>query len=504
MVWCIALASAPALAGCSALSKHDDAFPFGGAPWDAKRPTPARAVLGPPTVSTAKSPSAWSTGTATTQTSSFAEAMTPIQEVDKQPAKEPAKDQASEPAKKEPKEPAKEEKASEDEEPDQKPAIKVRGRINADAAIVNQSTRNRQIIGALQDATGFQRARLGAQGYIGEQVNWVAEWDFAGGNISFKDVYIGVDELPVVRRVRVGHLEEPFSLEGSESYNYFPFIVRSPVMALDPAYNWGIEILSYTEEERATLQAGAFRSGTSNSSGDDFGSQNDMAYDVRVTALPWYESEGRYLLHVGAAFSQRFPHDNTVTINQGPQNTLLPISENPGSPFLPTITILAGQQQLYNLQTAAVFGPLSLQAEWTGTHMVQQAGGPVTLGGGYVFASYFLTGENREYLRKDGTFGMTKVRSPFLWMKGKPFWGHGPGAWELLARFAYVDFANSNIPLQNGLKVGDKDAELTVGVNWYLNDYARLMFNYVHAVAVDPNFGPSWADAFFLQAALFW
>src|SRR5439155_19333231 len=65
-------------------------------------------------------------------------------------------------------------------EEETKPAFQLRGRIHADAVIVNQSTRNRAIIGDVQDATGFRRARLGAQGYVGEQVNWVAEFDFAG------------------------------------------------------------------------------------------------------------------------------------------------------------------------------------------------------------------------------------------------------------------------------------------------------------------------------------
>jgi phosphate-selective porin OprO and OprP len=79
------------------------------------------------------------------------------------------------------------------------------------------------------------------------------------------------------------------------------------------------------------------------------------------------------------------------------------------------------------------------------------------------------------------------------------------GAWEFVLRFAYADFCSSNTPRQsNGLKVGDRESEFTVGLNWYLNDYARVMFNYVHAIPVDPNFGPSWADAFFLRTAIFW
>ncbi len=231
-----------------------------------------------------------------------------------------------------------------------------------------------------------------------------------------------------------------------------------------------------------------------------------MAYDFRCTCLPWYDSEsnGRYLMQLGAAFSQRFPYQNLVTINQGPQSSLLSDSDDPGSPFLPTIKIPASQQQIYNLEWAAVFGALSFQAEWDATYIEQIGGGPVFLQGCYAFASYFLTGENRQYVTKDGVFGMTQVNSPFLCMKGKQFFAHGPGAWELTARFAYADFASSNIPMANGLKVGDRDVEFTLGINWYLNNYTRIMFNYVHAVPVDPNYGPSYGDAFFIQTAIFW
>ena len=67
-----------------------------------------------------------------------------------------------------------------------------------------------------------------------------------------------------------------------------------------------------------------------------------------------------------------------------------------------------------------------------------------------------------------------------------------------------MNFNNANIPPSHGLKVGDRDAELTLGVIWYLNDYMRFVFNYVHVVPVDPNFGPSFADAFFVRTAIFW
>jgi phosphate-selective porin len=54
------------------------------------------------------------------------------------------------------------------------------------------------------------------------------------------------------------------------------------------------------------------------------------------------------------------------------------------------------------------------------------------------------------------------------------------------------------------LKVGGRLAELTLGMNWWLNDYTRIMFNYLHVVPVDPNFGPSWADEYVVRCEIFW
>jgi phosphate-selective porin OprO and OprP len=96
------------------------------------------------------------------------------------------------------------------------------------------------------------------------------------------------------------------------------------------------------------------------------------------------------------------------------------------------------------------------------------------------------------------------MRSPFVTLRGDRLLAGGLGAWELVARFAYADFANANIPASKGLKVGDLEPEFTLGVNWYLNDYTRLMFNSVYTVPVDPNFGPNAAQGFFLRAAIFW
>ncbi|HZZ78945.1 MAG TPA: porin [Gemmataceae bacterium] len=387
-----------------------------------------------------------------------------------------------------------------------KASVRLIGRIEADAIMVSQTQRDKALIGDLENATGFRRLRLGAKGDIGDQVAYQTEFDFATGNFVLRDTYLAVTKLPIVNEVRAGYFREPFSLEQLTSSNYFPFMERSPVNALDPPRHWGAAFYTHTDDLRATLAAGIFRSGTNNT-GTDITDNNDMAYTARATALPWNDTEGfaYRLFQVGGAFSQRYPKNNIVTFEQGPRSSLLqPASDNPLTPIVPNIAIPANQYQQYDLECLLILDSLSFQAEWTASYIEQIGGSPVFLHGSYAFVSYFLTGEHRQYDPVYASFRGTRVRRPFVCLAGQQQ-PRGLGAWELVARFSYLNFDDPNLPLAaNGLKVGERLATGTFGINWYLNDYARIMFNYSRNVPVDPNFGPSGADSFSLRCAVFW
>ena len=51
----------------------------------------------------------------------------------------------------------------------------------------------------------------------------------------------------------------------------------------------------------------------------------------------------------------------------------------------------------------------------------------------------------------------------------------GPGAWELALRVSHIDLDNENIH-------GGRLTDVTAGVNWYLNGYTKVQFNYVRAM----------------------
>ena len=323
----------------------------------------------------------------------------------------------------------------------------VRGRVQADSISVTQSAKDKLLYGNFDNAVGFRRARIGAEGTANENTRWVAEWDFASGSINFKDMFVAINHLPFLGEVRVGRFFEPFSLEAATSTNLFPLVERSSQFALDPARNWGVAIFSHTEDQKWIIQAGAFKSGSNHDTGGDIGDGNDMAYDARVVWLPWFDDgeDSFRLWHIGGAVSQRYAKDDMVTYNQGPQSNLLSSGDDqPFIPFVPTISIPATQNQLFNVQTVLALGPLSFQAEWSATHVDQIGGGPVNFQGAYVLASYFLTGEHRNYNRDFGTFLPPTVRQPFACVDGAGGI-RGPGAWELVARLAYVNFDSPNL-----------------------------------------------------------
>ena len=311
------------------------------------------------------------------------------------------------------------------------------------------------------DGTEFRRARLSVAGTFRETTEFKAEYEFARGEAGLRDVFVGLRKLPVLGGVRVGHYKEPFSLEQLTSDRFLPFLERSLADVFAPARNTGIMI--HDSRSRATWAAGYFREADGFGNGSGGGDSHGTA---RVTFLPWDGAEdGSRLLHVGVAGSLRNPAGDTITIAARPETNLAPRVVSTGA-------IDATEEILLGAEAAVVWGAASVQGEFMQASFdAELAGDPVFMGS-YALASFFLTGEHRNYSRRSGVFDRLRPDSPFGGEDG------GPGAWEIVARWSFLDLNDENV-------AGGEVTDLTAGLNWYINSNFRLMNNFVHSDVED-------------------
>ena len=146
--------------------------------------------------------------------------------------------------------------------------------------------------------------------------------------------------------------------------------------------------------------------------------------------------------------------------------------------FVDTGDINAESANLFNPELAIVYGPFSFQAEYTyaDIDLKRSADNDPRFTGFYAYGSYYLTGENRNYRRKEGVFDRTEPNKNFHWGSGE-----GKGAVELAARYSELDLSDEGIE-------GGRLQDITAGINWYLNPNTRVTLNYVHA-SVDRRIG---------------
>jgi phosphate-selective porin OprO/OprP len=173
-----------------------------------------------------------------------------------------------------------------------------------------------------------------------------------------------------------------------------------------------------------------------------------------------------------------------------------------------TGALVADHTWLTGLEALYVLGPFSVQAEY-GWNFVDDVTGVINPGppvfrkdqtgslltfkgapqnfvfsGGYVQLSYILTGESRGYDKRIGTLSRDYFagKGPFTnawftWDEDRHHINWGWGAWELAARYSYLNLNDGEgaTRIQGGVLNG-----FTGGLNWYLNNALKIQFEYVY------------------------
>jgi phosphate-selective porin OprO/OprP len=188
-------------------------------------------------------------------------------------------------------------------------------------------------------------------------------------------------------------------------------------------------------------------------------SESSANYVARVTAVP-YESEDKgELVHLGLGIRYT---DAAI-----PLQYLSEPEFNQAPVFIDTGAFSADEAYAYNLEASWRRGPLWLMGEYLFQNIEAPALDNPGFSSFYIQAAYTLTGERREYNRRNGVFRNLQVArsvNEFGW-----------GTWELAARFSSADFSDA------GITGGELDL-YSLGVNWWLTPAFSFSVNYRYSI----------------------
>jgi len=397
-------------------------------------------------------------------------------------------------------------------------SLKLGGRIQVDSEVNFNDNGPRGT--NLANGVGFRRARIYTEGVLFKDYEYRFEYDFArnnGGSQGITDAFVKYIHFAPFT-LTVGQQNEGKSMESTMSNNYLTFVERSlPNNAFleqgaNSKYQLGVKGDYYDKawEMPYTINAGITTEsvgapGPGNSSDNSQGATNaaggtnsngtninrnafsgDTSYQLvgRATFAPIYQKD-QALLHTGVwgswrSINNNFNADGTVRTGgwayQSQPDSSIDRTNWINTGNLTNTKVVGGKNvinhrvddiAMFGAELAGTYGPVHAGAEYMQAQISGYGySGSDTLEGFYAYAGWFITGENRPYDYKKGTWDRLIPKNNFLG-------GNGWGAFEVAYRYDLMDMNTKNI---NG---GSIDAG-TLAFNWYLSPRVRLMTNWVH------------------------
>lgn len=332
-------------------------------------------------------------------------------------------------------------------------------RFNAQLAIDGAKYESGSALAA-DDGFDVRRARVGL--YKGWGANWYGKLtlEISSGEFQARDNYLGYNGWSTAL-LQFGIFSEPFSQESMTSFKYTTFMEQAmPVDAMAPGHSLGVAATKRTNA--GILTGGIFlkRPEQEGNIGED-----GQAITLRFVRSPMWRPEAQNT-HFGISGSYRV---NATT--QGTRYRARPESAVTEIRFVDT-DFIEGADRILRLgaDLSRLWGPKSLQAEVIALKVQRDGERPdVVFAGAYVFGSWFLTGETRNYREGAGVYGQIRPLAPLG--------GGGKGALELTARASYLDLTDEDI-------VGGTESNITAGVNWYPKDGWRFTANLIKVLDV--------------------
>ena len=206
--------------------------------------------------------------------------------------------------------------------------------------------------------------------------------------------------------------------------------------------------------------------------------RNDKQFVGRAVYLPHGADATGQVLHFAVAGRFADANDGFLRYRSKPESFLAQEYVVDTGKFPADSSVMVGLEAYYQP------GSLMFGAEYYFTKVQSGATGNPLFHGGEAIASYLFTGERHPYNPKAAIFGAVEPNHSI--------YSGGPGAFEAVLRFSYVDLDSQDI-------VGGRFWRITPMVNWYLSPNIRLEAAYGYG-RFDRS--GSWEATNFFQARL--
>ncbi len=384
------------------------------------------------------------------------------------------------------------EKGLQVETADKKFKFKLGGRIQLDSSFHNGDVLSRSGIPVeANDGTELRRGRMRVEGVYG--TDWLArlEADFANDRVAVKDAFLQYTGLKDYAVITVGQQKQNFSRELQESSNDMMFTERSLMNILvapvaDRAIGLNFEHMGESWTGKIGIFGDSLTPPTTSGSVDVAGTPRsgrvamDEGWGISSRFIYNPIIEKTKMIHLGIAGNYRKPDDNSEVSKSAPLRNTYRTTNMSDLALVDSSVLNVKDITMLGLEAGGIYGPWSTGFEYTqswvnchencnnadNTPDIQDG---VSLNAWYGEVAYSLTGESRGY--KNGNFGYLKPARPFSLKNG------GWGAWELAARYSEADLNDGNFK-------GGGLSNVTVALNWYINNNFRFIANYTRLLDI--------------------
>ena len=352
------------------------------------------------------------------------------------------------------------------------------------------------------------------KGHVTEPISWEFSYQNFYDVVALLDAYVNFNYDPRFQ-VQIGRFKNPF---GYEFYHLKLWDLMAPERSLfanNYSGNRRFGVMGHGElfDECLEYALGSFDS--QRNSLRPFNNRQD--FEAFLNFKPFYKwEEGFWLRNLQFGGSVDLGNENQPPVpallrtNQGEGGAQFESTVASSAASIPFLAfspgvLERGLREFWQAHLAYYCGGLSLLSSVEGGQESYSNGPtgprtPIPIHGWYAQAGYLITGET---LRDRTTI---HPLHPFDLRAGH----FGLGAWELTARYSQLDL-DSRI-FSAGLadpNLWTNHAQLVdVGVNWYLNQFVRVTFDWEHAIFGDPVFSssgefPRSSDLFWLRTQIF-